>query len=73
MNPSCRSEGDGGEPFAVLAAVGDLHLNLGGTSYPDVVAMLNGVTTVADGTDMIMSDLGSQLSLADKGLPEVLR
>ena len=77
LTPACHSSGGSSEPFAVLAAVGDLHLNLdarkGGATYAEAVAMLNGITSVTGGTDMIVSDLGSQLFLADKGLPVALR
>ena len=64
-------------PFAVIAAVGDLHLNLdgqeGGAKYTQAVTMLNGITSVSRGTDMIVSDLGSKLDVEDRDLPEMLR
>ena len=56
--------------------MGDLHLNLdvqeGGAKYVRAVAMLNDITSVTRGTDMIVSDLGSKLDVEDKDLPEVL-
>lgn len=54
-----------------------MHLNLdvqeGGAKYVRAVAMLNDITSVTRGTDMIVSDLGSKLDVEDKDLPEVLR
>lgn len=76
---SCRStHGEShAAPFAAIAAVGELHLNLdvkeGGAKYTRAVAMLNGITSVTQGTDMIVSDLASKLDVEDKDLPEMFR